>query len=442
MPFIICLLVWFSLTSSLLAQPAAKEVLPLVVIKAGKLLDVETGQVKLNQLILVEGDKIKEVVAANTTSLPAGAILIDLSQSTILPGLIDCHTHLTFQPENYYEDIFRRTPIDRAIVAHLYARSTLEAGFTSCRDMGAGELIDVALKKAIDSGRIEGPRLQVSGLPIGATGSHGDLSGFSPYLSFDRLSGIADGAEQIRQKVRFDVKYGADVIKMMATAGVLSEDDTVGGPQYSLEEMKALVEEAAMWGRKVAAHAHGTEGIKRAILAGVTSIEHGSLIDEGAIAMMKQRGTWLVADIYNDDYILSEFARLGYPQKLIDKEKQVGRTQRENFQKAVRAGVKIAFGTDAGVYPHGCNARQFSHMVRWGMTPLEAIQAATIRAAELMGWDQNVGSIRPGKYADLLAVNADPLEDVSTLEKVDFVMKGGKIIKQNGRISGSSKSAN
>jgi imidazolonepropionase-like amidohydrolase len=285
----------------------------------------------------------------------------------------------------------------------------------------------VALRRAIDAGRVAGPRMQVATLTVGATGGHGDLSGFSPYLTFDRFSGVADGADAIRKLVRFEVKNGADLIKLIATAGVLSEEESVGAPQYSAEEMKTAVEEAAMWGRKVAAHAHGAEGIKRALQAGVASIEHASLIDEEGIRIARERGAYLVMDVYNDDHILAEFAKLGFPEKIIEKERRIGRLQRENFQKAVRAGVKLAYGTDAGVYPHGWNAKQFAHMVRWGMTPLQAIQAATVHAAELLGWSDRVGAVAAGRYADLVAVDGDPLQDVTLLERVSFVMKGGAV---------------
>jgi imidazolonepropionase-like amidohydrolase len=270
----------------------------------------------------------------------------------------------------------------------------------------------------------------VATMALGSTGGHNDLSGFSPYLRFDQFSGVADGVDAIRKLVRTEVKYGADIIKMMATAGVLSEEESVGGPQYTLEEMRAVVDEAAMWGRKVAAHAHGTEGIKRAVQAGVASIEHGSQLDDEAIRMMKERGTYLVADIYNDDFIIGEYAKLGYPASTIEKERSIGRRQRESFQSAVRAGVKIAFGTDAGIYPHGDNARQFAYMVQWGQTPMQAIQAATISAADLLGWPAKVGVLAPGHLADIVAVDGDPTKDVRLLEKVSFVMKGGVVARK------------
>ena len=241
---------------------------------------------------------------------------------------------------------------------------------------------------------------------------------------------VADGPDAVRKAVRTNVKYGADWIKIMASAGVLSEEESVGAPQYTIEEMKAAVDEAAMWGRKVAAHAHGTEAIKMAIRAGVASIEHGSFIDDEGIRLMKERGTWLVADIYNDDYILAEFGRMGYPQKILEKERLVGRTQRENFRKAAKAGVKIAYGTDAGVYPHGWNGKQLTKMVEWGLTSMQAIQSATTNAAELIGAGKlKVGQLAPEYFADIVAVPGDPLADVKVLEQPAFVMKGGVIYK-------------
>lgn len=316
-------------------------------------------------------------------------------------------------------------------MAHVFARRTLEAGFTTIRDLGAAEFVDVALRNAIDRAEIPGPRMQVATLALGSTGGHNDLSGFSPYLEFTTFSGVADGVDEIRKLIRLEIKNGADVIKMIASAGVLSEEEAVGAPQYSQEEMNAVVEEAAMWGRRVAAHAHGPEAIKRALRAGVRSIEHASLIDDEGLAIAKERGVWLVMDIYNDDYILEQYKKLGFPQKVLDKEAKVGRLQRENFQKAVQEGIKLAFGTDAGVFPHGWNGRQFAKMVAWGMTPMQAIQSATTSAAELLGWSDRVGSIAPGQFADIIAVNGDPLKDISELERVAFVMKGGVVYKHD-----------
>lgn len=410
---------------ALAALPAQAERIALT---AARYVDVDSGALRNQAVIVVDGERIVEV--RSDGQVPADAKRIDLGDVTLLPGLIDCHVHIDWQSGDYYVEAFRRSAIDNAVRAHIYAQRTLEAGFTTVRNVGSAEFIDVALRNAISRGEVRGPRILASGLALGATGGHADGgTGFSPYIKSEGFNGIADGVDEIRAKIRFDVKYGADVIKFMASAGVLSEEESVGEPQYSQEEMNAVVEEAHRWHRKVAAHAHGAEAIKMAVKAGVDSIEHGSFLDDEAIALMKKHGTWLVADIYNDDYILAEFARLKYPPSTIEKERKVGRTQRESFQRAAKAGVKIAFGTDAGVYPHGDNARQFTKMVEWGQTPMQALQAATVRAAELLGRSGEVGSLKAGLYADVVAVPGNPLDNIATMEKVAFVMKGGKVEK-------------
>jgi len=400
-------------------------------IKAGRFIDTEKGRVLTNQIIVVDHDTIKAV--GDNISIPAGAKIIDLSNATVLPGLIDCHTHLSQQPgDNYYDDIFRKSPVDYAVIAPNYAKRTLLAGFTTCRDVGSAAFIDIALRNAINHGDIPGPRMLCATLFIGSTGSHGDLNGFSPYLDWvgpKQMSGVANGVDELRKQVRYNIKYGAEVIKFGASAGILSEEESVGAPQFTQDEMNAIVDEAHLWGLKACAHAHGTVAIKMAVKAGVASIEHGSFLDDEAIALMKQHGTYLVADIYNDDYILSDYAKHGTPEKIINKERLVGKTQRLSFQKAVKAGVKIAFGTDAGVYPHGWNGKQFKYMVKFGLTPMQAIQSATYNAADLLGWQAKVGSISKGKYADLIAVKTDPLTDITSLENILFVMKGGEVYK-------------
>ncbi len=403
-------------------------------IRAGHLFDATSENLRDNVVIIVEGDRIKSV-EATSFPIPAGSTVIDLRNATVLPGLIDCHTHLAFRADRYDPiNYFRDTPFKQGFTAVRNAHSTLLAGFTTVRDVGSPPFAAVDLRNSINEGFISGPRIVASGPGITITGGHGDINGFSPETQvglFPDKRGyqVADGVDQVRETVRAQIKYGVDVIKVLATGGVLSQGDSPGAPQFTFDELKTAADEAHAAGRKIAAHAHGAEGIKRAILAGFDSIEHASLATDEDIQLAKEHGTYFVMDIYNDDYILGKAIEFGLPQENVDKERMVGRTQRENFQKAFKAGVKMAFGTDAGVYPHGDNAKQFKYMVQYGMTPAQAIRAATFNAADLIGRSKDVGTIEAGKYADLIAVSADPLQNVQVLENVQFVMKGGVVYK-------------
>jgi imidazolonepropionase-like amidohydrolase len=404
-------------------------------IRAGRLFDATSDTVRTNVVIMVVGDRIQNIDDAKSAVIPGGVTVIDLSRATVLPGLIDCHTHLGSRADRYEEIYkFTDTPFQSAFAAVVNARKTLEAGFTSVRDVGSRPFMAVDLRNSINEGLVPGPRIVASGPGISITGGHGDLNNFSPQTRVsmfpeERDFHIADGVDQVRHVVRAQIKYGVDVIKILATGGVLSKGDSPGAPQFTLEELKAAADEAHMAGRKIAAHAHGTQGIKNAILAGIDSIEHASLIDDEGIRLAKERGTYLVMDIYNDDYILGKAIEFGLPQENVDKERAIGRLQRENFQRAVQGGAKMAFGTDAGVYPHGDNAKQFFYMVKYGLTPAQAIRTATSNAADLIGRGKDVGTVEPGKYADLIAVSSDPLADVRALENVGFVMKGGVVFK-------------
>jgi imidazolonepropionase-like amidohydrolase len=414
---------------------AAKAAPSVTYIKAGKLFDSTSDSYRENVVIVVEAERIKSVGPAGQVQIPSGAKVIDLSKATVLPGLIDCHTHLGARADQYNPiNAFKTTPYTQAFAAEKNARTTLMAGFTSVRDVGSGPFMAVDLRNSIDSGYIPGPRVVASGPGISITGGHGDLNNYSPETSVtlfpaERNYQIADGPDQVRHVVRAQVKYGVDVIKILATGGVLSKGDSPGAPQFTYEELKVAADEAHMAGRKIAAHAHGAEGIKNAILAGIDSIEHASLATDEDIQLAKQHGTYFDMDIYNDDYLLGKAIEFGLPQENIDKEKMVGRIQRETFQKAVNAGVKMAFGTDAGVYPHGDNAKQFATMVKFGMTPAQAIRTATQNSADLIGRSKDVGTIEVGKYADIIAVTGDPLQDVTVLQSVGFVMKGGTVYK-------------
>jgi len=425
-------LVAFCAQNAPAANPAAE---PALYVKAGHLFDATSDNLRDNVVVEIEGERISRIGPAAEINIPAGAEVVDLSHAWVLPGLIDCHTHLSYRADQYDPiNEVKLTPFDLGFYAVVNANRTLQAGFTSVRDVSSPPFLAVDLRRTIEEGFIPGPRVVASGPAISITGGHGDMNGFAPGVSNEMYPAehgfqIADGTEEMRHVVRAQIKYGVDVIKILATGGVLSQGDKPGAEQLTYDEMKVAVEEAHRTGRKVAAHAHGTEGIKDAVRAGVDSIEHGSLIDAEGIELMKSHGTYLVADIYNDDYILGKAVEFGLPKENVEKEKMVGRLQRENFAKAVAAGVKIAFGTDAGVYPHGDNAKQFHYMVKFGMTPAGAIRAATSSAADLIDRAQDVGTLEAGKYADLIAVTANPLDRVEVLEHVAFVMKGGKVYK-------------
>ncbi len=396
-------------------------------VHCGKLLDVRAGKLLSDQVVVFDKGEITAIGPAATTAVPRGVTPVNLLGATCLPGLIDVHTHITSDPTGTgYQGLGISVPRE-TVTGVKNARLTLRAGFTAVRNVGASGFSDVAVRDGIDADEIEGPRMIISGPALGITGGHCD-NNLLPYEYHHKDEGVADGPWAARAKVREVIKYGATVIKVCASGGVLSKGDQPGTPQYTLEELQAIADEAHKLGRKVAAHAHGTQSIKDAIRAGIDSIEHSSLIDDEGIALAKQHGTFLVFDIYNDDYILQEGQKAGMLPESIEKEKKLGRLQRENFRRAFQGGARMAFGTDAGVYPHGDNAKQFAKMVEWGMKPVDAIQAATINAAELLGWAK-IGSLDPGHFADLIAVSGDPLSDVRALENVKFVLKGGTVYR-------------
>jgi len=399
-----------------------------VYLRAGNLVDVQAGRVLRDQVITIRADRIERVDDAGKVDISPGATLIDLGDAYVIPGLIDMHDHLTGDHRYHGYESLQFSVARETIFGVRNAGITLDAGFTSVRNVGASGYSDVALRDAIDAGEIIGPRLRVSGPALGITGGHCD-NNLLPAEFDHRAGGVANGPWAVRAKVREVIKYGADLIKFCATGGVLSKGTSVGNQQFTFEEMQALVDEAHMHGRRVAAHAHGALGIKTAIKAGVDSIEHASLIDDEGIALAKEHGTYLVMDIYNDTFILEYGASVGMLPESLEKERIVGQLQRDNHQKAFRAGVKMAFGSDGAVYPHGDNGKQFFYMVEYGMTPMQALQAATTKAADLIGWPDQVGAIAPGYYADIIAVDGNPLEDIREMEDVDFVMKGGVVYK-------------
>jgi len=398
-----------------------------VAVHAGHLLDVKTGKTLNDQMLMIVDGKIVSVDPAADVRVPADVVRIELPNATVLPGLIDAHTHLTMEPRFGYERLATSVPRE-ALIGAKNARLTLLAGFTTVRNVGASNFTDVALRDAVNAGDVPGPRMLVSGPALSITGGHCD-NNMLPFEYHATSDGVADGIAAVQHKVRENIKYGSDLIKVCATGGVLSLGDNPQALQYTREEMKALVADAHRLGRKVAAHAHGAEGIRWAVEAGVDSIEHGSYIDDAGIAAMKEHGTYLVPTLYLGDWMIDNAGLTHLPPPLLAKAQEVIPAARKNIAHAFASGVKVAFGTDAAVYPHGLNAHEFAVMVRLGLTPLQAIQAATVNAADLLGWSGKVGTLEPGAWADIIAVDGDPIKDVTTLERVKFVMKGGEVVK-------------
>ena len=401
------------------------------VIRAGRLLDVEFGHLLTNQMILVRGGKIEAV--GEHVAVPPGATVIDLSKFTVLPGLIDCHTHLADLPFEEPLLVLQKSAAETAYAVIPNARATLLAGFTTVRDVGVYRAFnDVALRDAIAQGNVIGPRMFVAGAYITISEGAGAMTGLAPdiQLPWDLHFGEANSPWEVRQKVRELAHRGADHIKILSTGAVLTHGSNPKSVEFTPEELHAAVDEAHNFGLRVAAHAHAAEGIKNAIRAGVASVEHATLIDDEGIALAKEHGTYLDMDIYDEECIQGEGKKNATPADFLEHDRGLGELHRQNFTKALRAGVKLSFGTDAGVCPHGINARQFAFMVKYGMTPLQAIQSATVSAADLIGKSDLLGSIQPGKYADIIAVSGNPLEDVRLLENVKFVMKEGRVYKQ------------
>jgi imidazolonepropionase-like amidohydrolase len=402
----------------------------IVALRCGRLLDVKTGKIERDQVIIVTANKITAVGPAASVRIPEGAEMIDLSKLTVLPGLADMHTHLIDDAEGYaVAGPLTRSGAQMAFNSIPHARATLDAGFTSVRDLGTYRaFVDVALRDAIDRGVVAGPRIQPAGAYVTITGGAGALTGLAPdiELPLELRFGVANGPDQVRERVRDIIRHGAGVIKVLATGAVLTPGSTPGAQEFTEDELRAAVEEAKKSGLKVACHAHGAAGAKAAIRAGVASIEHGSYLDDEALQMMKARGVFFVADPYNSVAI---YANKSYPEEFMEKNRQTTEAQNNAFRRALALGVRIAYGTDAAVIPHGDNGKQFATYVELGMTPIQAIRSATTEAAELFGWSERIGSLEAGKFADIIAVRENPLENVRTLEHVVFVMKDGKVFK-------------
>lgn len=422
----IVLILLFSFAGSLAAQEPVPQ---LVVLRAAQLIDGNGGSPLRPAMVLVRNDRIEAV--GQQLAVPDGATVFDLGVATLLPGLIDLHTHLLGEVGVHWEEqLLKTTPSQAAIYGVKNARDTLLAGFTTCRDMGpTWPFTDVDLRDAIDRGAVPGPRLQVAGNYVSATGGAGDARQFSIYVEVPLVQNLADGVDEIRKAVRTNLKHGADFIKILATGAVLSKGIPPGAQQYSEEELRVAVEEASRWGRFVAAHAHGTAGINAALRAGVRTIDHGTMLDDDSIELLKSHHSYFVPTLFVGQTIVEKGTSLGIPPSEIERQRQLGNMAGTSFAKALKAELPIPFGTDAGVFPHGQNAREFPIRTQYGESPTNAIVSATRISAEAIGWAERVGTIRSGKFADLIAVSGDPLKDITELQRVKFVMKGGVVYR-------------
>lgn len=416
------------LATALAAATLPGQAAPTVV-RAARLLEVTTGRMLADAVVVVDGERIVAVGTASATPLPADARVIDLGDRTLLPGLVDTHSHLMSDPRTPRYQRFGLSSARTALLGAKHARATLLAGITTVRDVGSPPFTDIALRDAIEAGDVIGPRVLAAGPSIGILGGHCDNNLLSPEMDY-QAAGVANGTDGVRIAVRRNVKYGADVIKYCGTGGVFSKGTRPGMQQFTQDEANALVDEAHMHGRRVAVHAHGAEGIKVALRAGADTIEHASLIDAEGLRLAKERNVVLSMDIYNTEYTQAEGRKNGVLEESMRKDREIAEVQRENFRRAVQLGIRVSMGTDAGIYPHGENAKQLAVMVRYGMTPLQALRAATQVGAEALGKEADIGAIAVGRYADLIAVPGDPTLDVTRVEQVNFVMKGGVIYRE------------